>query len=252
MLQPFGFTQYESKVYEALITVNEALDATTIVKRSGVPRSKVYEVLQRMTDKGMILESTADRKRLYYALPVEATIDKLKADFESNVEDLKNIPQKDVEADDRVWTLKEDQSILSMQKELMGNARKSIVISGWADDLEPYIPVLEGKSNEGVEVEVHSTGAIETTLSNVSILIPNSLHEALERSRILIIDNQEVMFAGKEHTDWQAMHTQSKPLVKFFTEFFYHDVALTEITRKYSDTILKDEGIRELLLKLRY
>ncbi|MFP3473100.1 helix-turn-helix domain-containing protein, partial [Micrococcus sp. SIMBA_144] len=75
--QQFGFTQYESQVYEALITIDEALDATAIVKRSGVPRSKVYDVLRRMSEKGMVLESTTEKKRLYAPLPLDSAIKKL-------------------------------------------------------------------------------------------------------------------------------------------------------------------------------
>ncbi|MFC0524655.1 TrmB family transcriptional regulator [Pontibacillus salicampi] len=252
MLQPFGFTQYESKVYEALITIEEALDATAIVKRSGVPRAKVYEVLQRMSNKGLVLESTVDKKRVYKALPIDSTINKLKADFEANVEELKHIPKIEAPSDDRVWTLKEDHSIQSMQQEMIQEAEQTIVISGWADDLSSHLALLEDKEAEGVEVEVHSIGKVDTNLSNVSTLVPNSMHETLERSRIVIIDHKRLLFAGMEQHDWQAIQTRSKPLVKFFTEFFYHDVALTEITKRYSSTILEDDTIREVLMKLRY
>ncbi len=51
MLQKFGFTQYESQVFEALTSSPEPLDATSIVKYSGVPKSKVYEVLNRLVEK---------------------------------------------------------------------------------------------------------------------------------------------------------------------------------------------------------
>ena len=40
MLQKFGFSQYESQAYEVVVSSNEPLDATTIVKHSGVPKAK--------------------------------------------------------------------------------------------------------------------------------------------------------------------------------------------------------------------
>ncbi|WP_257351406.1 TrmB family transcriptional regulator [Pseudalkalibacillus decolorationis] len=252
MLQQFGFTQYESQVYQSLITIDQPLDATDIVKQSGVPRSKVYEVLHRMSEKGMILESTVGKKRLYTALPIESTIDKLKADFETNVEQLRNTEIKAAPADDRVWMLKEDHSIQALLKDLLQQANHSIFISGWADDLRFYLPILEEKYNNGVVVNIHVIGEISTIIPNISTLIPDSHHANLERSRILIVDEQEMLFAGIEEKKWQAIRTQSRPLVKFFTEFFYHDVALTEITQKYKDTIMKDEAIRDVLLNLRY
>ncbi len=89
MLQQFGFTQYESQVYTSLITINKALDPTAIVKRSGVPRTKVYEVLNKLVEKGIVLEATVEKKRQYTALPMEAMIEKLKANFDANIEELK-------------------------------------------------------------------------------------------------------------------------------------------------------------------
>jgi HTH-type transcriptional regulator, sugar sensing transcriptional regulator len=252
MLQQFGFTQYESQVYQSLITVDQPLDATGIVKLSGVPRSKVYEVLHRLSEKGMILESTIEKKRLYTALPIESTIEKLKTDFENNLEQLKKAPIKKAPSDDRVWTLKDNQSIQSLLKELLQRAEHSVFLSGWADDLLQYLPILEEKYDAGIHVNIHVIGELSTKIPSVSTLIPDEQHANLERSRIMIVDDQEMLFAGIEEATWQAIRTKSRPLVKFFTEFFYHDVALTEITQKYRDTIMKDKNIRDVLLNLRY
>ncbi|MCM3491086.1 TrmB family transcriptional regulator [Alkalihalophilus marmarensis] len=252
MLQQFGFTQYESQVYTSLITVNQPLDATAIVKRSSVPRSKVYEVLQRLSDKGMILEATVEKKRLYTALPLESVIEKLKADFEENIEQLKKIEVEDIPLDDRIWSLKENQSIQSLIKELTEGAERSIYLSAWGDDLNQFLPILEEKDQQGLDVHIHAIGEIETSIKAVSTLIPDQHHNTLERSRILIVDQREMLFAGIEESSWQAIRTQSPPLVKFFTEFFYHDVALTKITKRYKETIMRDEEIKDILLKLRY
>ncbi|WP_188455962.1 TrmB family transcriptional regulator [Virgibacillus oceani] len=252
MLQQFGFTQYESQVYQSLITVDQPLDATSIVKRSKVPRSKVYEVLHRMIEKGIILETTIEKKRLYTALPIDSMVEKLKADFEMNVQQLRNTKVKETPVDDRVWTLKDDQSIQAFMKDLLENAETSIFLSGWADDIAKYLPIVEGKYRSGIPVNIHVIGEIKSAIPTISTLVPDIEHETLERSRILIVDNMEMLFAGIEDEKWQAIRTQSRPLVKFFTEFFYHDVALTEITEKYRDTVMRDKDIREVLLKLRY
>lgn len=252
MLQQFGFTQYESQVYTSLITINKALDPTAIVKRSGVPRTKVYEVLNNLVEKGIVLEATVEKKRQYTALPMEAMIEKLKANFDANIEELKKIEVAEMEIDDRVWTLKENQSIASVMKELTDEATKSIFISAWSDDLQHYLSMLEAKEEAGLDVVVHVIGEIQTRIKKVSTLIPNQSHETLERSRILIVDEKEMVFAGMEEGSWQAIRTQSPPLVKFFTEFFYHDVALTKITQRYHNIVMQDEDIKDMLLKLRY
>lgn len=252
MLQQFGFTQYESQIYEALITIDEPLDASAIVKRSGVPRSKVYEVLYKMGEKGMVLESTVEKKRLYRPLPLNSAIEKLRRDFDRSLDQLKSIQAQKKPIDDRVWSLKDDESINSLVSELLESASTSIVYSGWADDISQHLATIEEKFTNGISVELHSIGELNTKIDEVTTLIPDVQHNALQRSRIVIIDNEQLLFAGFEDTGWQAIHTSSRPLVTFFTEFFYHDVALTEITRKFGTVMMEDEDIRNILLKLRY
>ncbi|KAA0546317.1 helix-turn-helix domain-containing protein [Bacillus sp. BGMRC 2118] len=252
MLQKFGFSQYESKVFEVLASSEEPLDATKIVKYSGVPKSKVYEVLSRMIEKGMVLDSLTEKKKLYTALPLALVIEKLTTEFQDNVEQIKKKSYKRTFVDEHVWSLKVDSSIQAQTKQLLQEAKKSIKMSAWKDDMLGYIPLLQEKEATGVDVEVLIVGELETTLSNVQTLLPAKEHQSLEQFRLLIVDEKEVIFAGVEQQSWQALKTMSKPFIKVFTEFFYHDVALAKITGKHSDTLMKDEEIRSILMKLRY
>ncbi|KGX90514.1 TrmB family transcriptional regulator [Pontibacillus halophilus JSM 076056 = DSM 19796] len=251
MLQQFGFTNYESQVYEALIAVESPLDASTIVKYSSVPRAKVYEVLNRLTEKGVVLESTLEKKRVYSALPLESMIKKLEANFSRNVEQLRSIQIAKKQQDDRVWTLKDEDSISSLVHTMIRKATTSIKFSSWSEDIETHLPALEELQRQGLEIELHSIGHLESTIDHVTVLLPIDQHSNLEQSRMVIIDDEEMLFAAMEDGDWQALHSYSRPLVKFFTEFFYHDVALTEITSKHREDVMKDENIRSILMKLK-
>jgi sugar-specific transcriptional regulator TrmB len=254
MLQKFGFSQYESNVYEVLSSSNEPLDATQIVKYSGVPKAKVYEVISRMIEKGMVLDSVSEKKKLYTALPLHLVVEKLTKEFQSNIDDLKNYSSKKIVMDDRVWSLKVDSSIQVQCKQLLEEAQHSIQISIWEEDLPDYLPLLIEKEKAGVKVEALVVGEMkrEIPLSTLYTLSPIKEHLALEKNRLIIIDETTILFAGVESGTWQAMITKSKPFVKFFVEFFYHDVALTTITKKYEDQLMKDEKIKHLLLRLRY
>ncbi|WP_134683763.1 TrmB family transcriptional regulator [Brevibacillus migulae] len=252
MLEKFGFTQYESKVYENLLASEEPLDATLIVKHSGVPKAKVYEVISRLIEKGYILDSVSEKKKLYTALPLELVIDKLTTEFQESIDQLKNNRPKKVVADDRVWSLKVDSSIRVQCRQLLQEAKESIRLSVWKEDFEEYLPILLEKERSGVRVEALVVGEVQADLAHLHILTPNAEHRTLERSRLLIIDDEEILFAGVENDSWQAMKTKSKPFVKFFTEFYYHDVTLTRVTAKYEEILMGDEEVRNLLMQLRY
>lgn len=252
MLQKFGFSQYESQVFEVLASSEDPMDATNIVKYSGVPKAKIYEVISRLIEKGMVLDSISEKKKLYTALPLPLVINKLTSEFQNNVKQLENNTYKRTFYDEHVWSLKMESSIRAQSNQLVQEAKKSILISGWKDDIIEYLPILQDKEENGVAVEVLVIGNLETNLSHIHTLIPAVEHQTLERFRLIIIDDKEVIFAGMENQSWQALKTMSKPFIKVFTEFFYHDVALAKINEKHFDLLMNDEEIRNILMKLRY
>ena len=67
-LQRLGFTEYEAKVYLALLR-HSPLTGYAVAQRSGVPRSKVYEVLNGMVGRGEVLVSYGEPTQ-YGPLPV--------------------------------------------------------------------------------------------------------------------------------------------------------------------------------------
>ncbi|NMI03801.1 TrmB family transcriptional regulator [Paenibacillus sp. FSL R5-0623] len=250
MLQKFGFTQYESQVYEAIFAQDEPLDATSIVNYSNVPKAKIYEVLNRLIDKGTVLTTMDGKKKLYMAVDLQSIIHKIKADFEKDIEELKSYKIKRTFTDEHIWTLKDESSIASNIEQLIEEADSSILFLAWNERMEKYRELLEQKEKQGVYVEVLAVGGMETSLNRIYSLIP--LLDAPEPSQLLIVDHAYLLFAGVEHDSWRAIKTMSKPIVKAMTDYFYHDVALTQITKKYGDQLLQDAEIERLLTRLIY
>ncbi|UNK21431.1 TrmB family transcriptional regulator [Paenibacillus sp. N3/727] len=254
MLLQFGYSQYESKVYETLVTSGEAMDASSIVKLSGVPKAKIYEVLDRLVDKGIVMDTVSGKKRTYTALPVEAVIDKLTHEFESDIKELRSAGVRKTVVDDQVWSLKSHSSIQAFCKQMIEEAQESVLVSMWSDEFNEITDLLDRKEREGVRVEALVTGDDhpEVSLSKLYVLNPTADHDKLERFMLLVTDTKQLLFAGVEQGSWQAIRTQAQPFVKVFVEFFYHDMALTAFSRKYPEEMFKDEEIKALLLRLRY
>lgn len=254
MLLQFGYSQYESKVYETLVTGGEAMDASSIVKLSGVPKAKIYEVLDRLVDKGIVMDTISGKKRTYTALPVEAVIDKLTHEFEDDIKKLRAVGVRKTIVDDQVWSLKSHSSIQAFCRQMIEEAKESVLVSMWSEEFSEITELLNRKEREGVRVEALVTGQDypEMSLSKLYVLKPMADHDKLERFMLLVTDTKQLLFAGVEQGSWQAIRTQAQPFVKVFAEFFYHDMALTAFSRKYPEEMFKDEEIKSLLLRLRY
>lgn len=72
-LKRLGFTEYEAKVYATLIR-HPLGNGYEISRHSGVPRAKVYEVLEGMVASGTVLQETGLERTRYRALPFTALL----------------------------------------------------------------------------------------------------------------------------------------------------------------------------------
>lgn len=64
VLTQFGLSQNESIIYETLLTEGES-SVATICKKSKIHRRNVYDALQRLIEKGYVIESFTKRENLY-------------------------------------------------------------------------------------------------------------------------------------------------------------------------------------------
>ena len=68
-LKELGFTEYEAKAYTALVQ-NSHVSAYQVSKNSGIPRARIYDILDVLVEKGLVLkEETADQTT-YSSIPV--------------------------------------------------------------------------------------------------------------------------------------------------------------------------------------
>lgn len=77
LLEKIGFTQGEIKVYFALLEQGNTTSGPIIIK-SGVARSKVYEILEKLKQKGLVSEVIKENVRYFQAASPERILDYIK------------------------------------------------------------------------------------------------------------------------------------------------------------------------------
>lgn len=99
MLGDIGLSQYEARMYFALLTLGKA-KVTTLSKKAYVPQSKAYEVLESLIEKGFAEMSNDERPKTFRALALDkiammtmAKEEKFIKKLNKNFEALQNILQ---------------------------------------------------------------------------------------------------------------------------------------------------------------
>ncbi|MCD6235771.1 MAG: TrmB family transcriptional regulator [Thaumarchaeota archaeon] len=76
-LRKLGLTEYEARAYVTVVELGEA-EAYEVARRSGVPRTRIYDVLSRLESAGLIQRIRETRPAVYSAISPERTLGPLK------------------------------------------------------------------------------------------------------------------------------------------------------------------------------
>lgn len=253
ILKDLNFTEYEAKAYLALLA-HSPLTGYAVAKNSGVPRSKIYEVLDNLIARGDVIASLGDTP-LYKALPAKDMITARKArtaeTFEAAEASLKNFEQS---ADDRenIWNITGRNAILQKVNECILSAEKRILIEIWAEDFFDISSSLEKAASNGVDIKIIAYGDINAPYASV---YPHDMSDEITneyggRWIVFSADDKEVVAGAVSlGNESRAASTKHQGLVMPITEVVIHDLYIAEIMNAHRDVLEQTFG--KDLIKLR-
>jgi len=92
-LMELGISETESKIYLALLEKRE-LSALEIHELTNVPRTKVYEITQKMIYRGMCIAKNIGNKKKFQAIEPDRVFKKLINDFQYQIDTKKELASK--------------------------------------------------------------------------------------------------------------------------------------------------------------
>lgn len=136
VLRELGLTEYETDVYLALIEWG-VMNAVEISKRANVPYSKIYGVLNSLADKGWVEVEHGRPSKYFPKAPSEAFSlakmrfeEKLKSWEQAVSGELQSLyERREFHERPDIWILRGKQNILTKLEELIGNAKRELMIA---------------------------------------------------------------------------------------------------------------------------
>ena len=240
-LQQIGFTEYESKVYLALLKENPAT-GYQISKASGVPRSMVYEVLSRLHARGAVMESIEGRATNYQPLPPETLLDQHKASIDLLISDLRPALSKLYQStnDDRVWTITDENAIFAYCGQMLNNAKAEAYLVLDDHALNKLRPTIEQLAKQNVMLNIMLTGENDCTYGNIIHHPPlESELQGLTETLLILIDDAELLIARISEDSLATITSNSNLLMiarqfvwmEFFTQRIYNQLGADLIER---------------------
>jgi sugar-specific transcriptional regulator TrmB len=230
-LRAVGLAQYEARVYVALLR-HGAQNGNELSRSSGVPSSKVYATLEKLTLDGLVQSTRQGSQVKFMPISSDELLSRLRRRYNDPLDFLEEaLPRITAfQAPEPVLTVTGLPSILSAVQAIIEAAHRELHISCWVDDLPALREALDAAVGRGVSVFGMLYGEPAEPPGG------SWLHHSYEdivagriggRMLTLVVDDAEALIARIPDTgEASAVRTRSSVLTLVVEEYLHHDFVL--------------------------
>lgn len=228
-LQHIGFSQYEARAYIGLLQTSP-ITGYELAKRSGIPRSMIYETVGKLLDRGAAYTVPSD-PITYAPVPVTELVARLRRgatetfdSLESALASLDRAPEVDV-----IHHVRGDDRIVAEMEGLIDRTTSQLWLSLWGAQVRLLAPAVARAEERGAKVFSVIFGGAEASLGRTfhhGYMRPEVVQKRLGgHLSITARDGAEVVIAEfiEPAGSW-AVKTHDPALVLIATDYIRHDI----------------------------
>jgi len=243
-LMEIGFSDYEARAYVALLSVHPAT-AYEVARESGIPTSKIYEVLARLDEKGVVTAGDDGGKKRYVPMDPGEFVERRRSSLDAALTKLKSAldrvsGERDVSY---IWNIREREYLMEKAARSISGAAGTVLLSVWPEEMDVLAPVLEEAAARGVRVAVVHFGEVSRRIGCVfQHPIEDTLYaEKGGRGLVLVTDGREALM-GNIHGDGrvEGAWSVSAGFVTLAEDYIKHDVYIMKIVNRF-DALLHEK-----------
>lgn len=247
-LLDLGFAEYEAKVYLSLLRKNPA-SAYEAGKASGVPTSKIYEVLKKLAAKGVITIIDDGKTKRYVPAEPNEFLDRYRSRTVKIIDDLRDslAAARGVGELSQIWNIREYEYLIDKARRMIEGARVSVLLSVWKEELALLSDVITEALHRKVKVVIVHFGAPELSLGRMyRHPIEDTLYqEKGGRGMTLVTDAKEVLMGTiSEDQRVEGAWSRNGGFVMMAEDYIKHDVYIMKIVGRFSKPLKERYGGR--------
>lgn len=237
-MEGLGLTGYETKAYVSLLN-DGAMTAQELSKKSGVPYSKIYEIVGSLEEKGW-LESDSSRPTKFYPKSPSTALEAMRMRIENKVKqneilvvsELMSVYEKSgIKEKPEIWVLRGLHNIAAKVKEIIQNCEKELLLAlpAVAESVaKPLQPTLRILNEKGVKIMVlASESATMDTVKALSRIGEVRFKNSMFGGGVVSDGRQVVILLGAEKAGMSnyeplAIWAEHMGLASFAKEYFQY------------------------------
>jgi sugar-specific transcriptional regulator TrmB len=226
-LTKLGFSEYEAKAYIALLKENP-LTAYEIAKISGIPTSKVYEVIKKLENRETIQAIHGERSKVFIPLPAEEFIQGAGMDTSYT------------------WHIKDYDGLIHKAKRMAATARHSVLLSLWPPEMKLLAESLREAEGRGIKIAVVHYGPAHVKAGQMYThpVEDNIYSEWGVRGFTLVADSKEALNGTIVSTKTEAIWSMNEGFVIMAEGYVRHDIYQMKTVKRFSPFLKRMFGER--------
>ncbi len=245
-LMTLGLSEYEAKAYIALLHSHPA-SAYEVSKASGIPTSKVYHVIDKLLERGMVASAAGGRTRQFVPMNsdeflgrYQSTVAQTIASLRQDLAHLSEQPQRS-----SIWNIPDTGYLIEKAVSMIDGAQETLMISLWKDEFALLEPALQKALKRKVRAAIIHFGA---PVSNISAMYAHPIEETIYQEKggrgiVLVRDSAEVLLgtlyeSGRVEGAWST----NQGFVTLAEDYIKHDIYIMKIVRRFDGALVKKFG----------
>ncbi len=229
VLREVGLTDYETRAYLTLLE-RGVMTASEVSELGGVPYSKVYETLNSLERKDWI-EAERGRPSRYFPKSPSEALDAARLRLEDKVSSWRRVvsgelqplyERRELLEKPDIWILRGEFSVLAKLREMLGGARKELMVAAPAfakDFVDSVVSMLSQLRDSGVNVRVMVT--TDWDVEKITKVGESRVREDMFGGGVVVDSREALLFLGEDKPTL-VIWSNHTGLVKFARDYFQY------------------------------
>ncbi|BES64268.1 TrmB family transcriptional regulator [Gottschalkiaceae bacterium SANA] len=236
-MKKLGFSAYEVKAYMSLLQ-QYPVNGYGLSKKSGIPRSRIYEVLNSLEEKQVVFKQEDGDALIYYPLEPKLLIRKLREDLNEIIGRVDQMASSQLNRnrdDQRMIVIKDRQKIIKLLKLLISEAQSRIALSIWDEEIMELMEPLKEAKARGIQIRgIYFGTTLPFSTMTAHRRIDRYLLEKKERHLSVILDGQQVISGViSRGADSRVTWIKDPGFVEMSEDYISHDIMINQ----YAETL---------------
>lgn len=241
-----GLSEYEARAYLALLK-DYPCTAYELAKSSGIPTSKIYEVIKKLLKNGIVNVIADNNKQRYIPIGLNDFINKQKDKLEASVRNIEESLSDflHVSEDLTTWNIIDYDFLIEKARKLIDKTNHTLLISIWKDEFLKLEDSIRNAEKRGIKVAILHFGNAVFKIGKIyqHPIEDNVYNEKKGRFLIVVSDSKEALTGNiLKFGNVEGACSKNRVFINIAEEFIKHDIYIMKIVRRFDNQLQNKFG----------